>query len=529
MNNAFGTKCKITTFNNDEIMTMPKGWKPSSSTYSEEPSYGTPSPNSQIIDQIFIFYANEDLPAAIRLYDDLKNAGLNPWIDSKKILPGQEWGREIQNAVKNSRFIISIWSSNYVTEIKRSANGMPYQQQQFKIVSEVLHAAEKDDWRVPIIVTLDNSPIPPDFVSLQLLDLFPYEKNWIEGVKMLVQAIKNMLMQTTRRYSEAIAKGTMPKGWMPQTFISDNSSRIITEESFYSQDFLVFISYARENESAAVRLYNDLKNAGLNPWIDRKKILPGQEWETEIRNVIGKFEYFIPLFSLSSVKKNGYVQKEFSIIRSSIINQLLEKGVISDIESFLFPVRLDDCEVPFEELRDIRTIDLFPYERNWKEGVEMIARHITKDIAGKKDTLKHLDMADELFYMQDKHDEAIEQLDQALERAPDMVYKYLTLLAKAIFMNTLKRYVEAIECADMALKFWGTSTVSGRMWLEKGKALYGLRRYYEAIECYNKSLELQSDVGETWHKKGLALNAISDSFTANQCFDKARQLGYFEE
>ena len=63
----------------------------------------------------------------------------------------------------------------------------------------------------------------------------------------------------------------------------------------------------------------------------------------------------------------------------------------------------------------------------------------------------------------------------------------------------------------------------------KGKALYGLRRYHEAIECYNKSLEMQSNVGETWHKKGLALNVIGDSSAANQCFDKARQLGYYEE
>ena len=45
----------------------------------------------------------------------------------------------------------------------------------------------------------------------------------------------------------------------------------------------VFISYAREDQSLALRLYNDLKQEGAVPWIDKEKILPGQVWRNEIK------------------------------------------------------------------------------------------------------------------------------------------------------------------------------------------------------------------------------------------------------
>jgi TIR domain len=48
----------------------------------------------------------------------------------------------------------------------------------------------------------------------------------------------------------------------------------------------VFISYAREDINAAQRLYNELKNAGLVPWMDKYSILPGQNWDIEIKKAI---------------------------------------------------------------------------------------------------------------------------------------------------------------------------------------------------------------------------------------------------
>lgn len=38
----------------------------------------------------------------------------------------------------------------------------------------------------------------------------------------------------------------------------------------------VFISYAREDIEKADKFYSELKNAGINVWMDKKNLLPGQ-------------------------------------------------------------------------------------------------------------------------------------------------------------------------------------------------------------------------------------------------------------
>jgi hypothetical protein len=55
-----------------------------------------------------------------------------------------------------------------------------------------------------------------------------------------------------------------------------------------SQVKTVFISYAREDSDAAKRLQKDLKNAGLNPWLDKKCLIVGQNWKISIKKAIKK-------------------------------------------------------------------------------------------------------------------------------------------------------------------------------------------------------------------------------------------------
>jgi len=140
---------------------------------------------------------------------------------------------------------------------------------------------------------------------------------------------------------------------------------------------LIFISYAREDFDSAKKLYNELKNAnelkkaGLKPWLDKEDLVPGTDWEQEIKKAIRKSRFFIPLFSSTSVKKTGQVQNEFNFGMSVF------KTYPPD-EIFYIPVRLDDCEIPYQELRPIHHADLFPIgnDNAWNEGI----RHIIKAI-----------------------------------------------------------------------------------------------------------------------------------------------------
>lgn len=128
----------------------------------------------------------------------------------------------------------------------------------------------------------------------------------------------------------------------------------------------VFISYAHEDVDNARRLYRDLRNAGLNPWLDEESLSPGQRWEPEIKEAIKNSRYFIPLLSRNSVMKRGFVQRE---IKDAL--DIVDEVRKSDI--FIVPVRLDKIEITDRKLRHIHFVDLFP---DWNHGVDNILRTI---------------------------------------------------------------------------------------------------------------------------------------------------------
>src|SRR6266508_5328028 len=101
----------------------------------------------------------------------------------------------------------------------------------------------------------------------------------------------------------------------------------------------VFISYAREDQSVALEIYDLLKSNGCSPWIDFHNLKPGQDWKLEIDKAIQSSNYFVACLSSNSVSKRGYVQKELKSALSVL--DLIPEGTI-----YLLPVRLDECAIP---------------------------------------------------------------------------------------------------------------------------------------------------------------------------------------
>ncbi len=119
----------------------------------------------------------------------------------------------------------------------------------------------------------------------------------------------------------------------------------------------VFISYAREDEEAARRIYRDLIQLGAEPWLDKEAILPGQDWERAIKQAIRKSSFFIALISENSVGKRGYVQKE---LRAAL--EVLDEFPPDSI--YVIPVRIDDSEPQHDRLKKLHWVDLFPNYEN---------------------------------------------------------------------------------------------------------------------------------------------------------------------
>jgi hypothetical protein len=115
----------------------------------------------------------------------------------------------------------------------------------------------------------------------------------------------------------------------------------------------VFIAYATEDIATAERLFHALRARGLAPWLDRRKLLPGQNWPRRIEDAIANSDFFIACFSSNSVKKRGGFQAE---VRYAL--DCAKRLPIDDV--FLIPVRLDDCRVPLRIQRETQYVDLYP-------------------------------------------------------------------------------------------------------------------------------------------------------------------------
>jgi hypothetical protein len=124
----------------------------------------------------------------------------------------------------------------------------------------------------------------------------------------------------------------------------------------------VFIAYVEEDRVQAERLYARLARAGLDPWMDKKKLEPGQNWLRAIERAISVSDFFVACLSRRSVVKRGTFQSE---LRWAL--DCARQTPLGDI--FLLPVRLEECAVPAQIQQHTQYLDLFP---EWGAGVQKL-------------------------------------------------------------------------------------------------------------------------------------------------------------
>jgi formylglycine-generating enzyme required for sulfatase activity len=118
----------------------------------------------------------------------------------------------------------------------------------------------------------------------------------------------------------------------------------------------VFLCHASQDKPAVRELYFALKTEGwIDPWLDKAKILPGQDWEMVIEKAVDDSDMVVVCLSSQSITKEGFVQRE---IRYAY-DMALEKP---DDTIFLIPLRLDDCNVP-RKLRTLHWVDYFGFDK----------------------------------------------------------------------------------------------------------------------------------------------------------------------
>ncbi len=111
----------------------------------------------------------------------------------------------------------------------------------------------------------------------------------------------------------------------------------------------VFLCHASENKPIVKDLYDELVRAGFEPWLDSEVLLPGMDWDLEIRKSLRASHVVVVCLSQVSVLKEGYIQKELKFAED--IQAEKPRGTI-----FLIPLRLDQCETPYD-LQNIQWAD----------------------------------------------------------------------------------------------------------------------------------------------------------------------------
>ena len=123
----------------------------------------------------------------------------------------------------------------------------------------------------------------------------------------------------------------------------------------------IFLCHASEDKDSVSDINRQLSDQGYATWLDEQNLLPGQNWDMEIKKAIKKADVVLILLSTSSKGKRGYFQKEIKLA----LDVLQE---VPDDEIFLIPAMLEKCDLP-DRLQSRQAVRL--YESG---GFELLVR-----------------------------------------------------------------------------------------------------------------------------------------------------------
>ncbi|MCE9645557.1 MAG: toll/interleukin-1 receptor domain-containing protein [Chloroflexi bacterium] len=139
-------------------------------------------------------------------------------------------------------------------------------------------------------------------------------------------------------------------------------------EKLFSQKRLhkAFLCYCHADRDPVHALYSRLQSDGVQVWRDRESLLPGQNWEHEIRKAILGSDVILVCLSKNFGGQTGYRHEELKLA--------LTKADVLPVEDIsIIPVRLEECDLP-ESLQHLHRVDLFK-----RGGYAELLRALWKD------------------------------------------------------------------------------------------------------------------------------------------------------
>lgn len=114
--------------------------------------------------RIFLCHSSDDKPTVRNIYQQLTDYNVDPWLDEEKLLPGQDWDMEIQQAVQKSDAILICLTPDFV--IKEG-----YGQKEIKLaLNTALGKPEGTIFIIPL--RLEECDVPLRLQRYQRVDYF---------------------------------------------------------------------------------------------------------------------------------------------------------------------------------------------------------------------------------------------------------------------------------------------------------------------------------------------------------------------
>jgi hypothetical protein len=191
--------------------------------------------------QVFISYAKEDSEIATKIYYDLKRAGVKAWLDSKDLLPGQNWKLTIREAINESSYFLALLSSNSVSK-------KGFIQKELKMALDITDELPKTEIFILPARIDDCKPIDESLQDLHWCDLFP---NYDAGIETITRVVAPLIDLDFENFEKGIPQ------YMSKGIGAYNGSSNI--ESKVEQDFNV-----RYEDKPSLKLSGDEKT---HKWI----------------------------------------------------------------------------------------------------------------------------------------------------------------------------------------------------------------------------------------------------------------------
>lgn len=163
--------------------------------------------------------------------------------------------------------------------------------------------------------------------------LVVFLRNFSYSTKVVASAPGEFVEELVERYKRRNATTSVAAGAAPQRAENDEPDGAAVGDMAPGS---IFISYAHEDEDAARQLRDFLDDAGLDVWLDKRRLEAGDDYGERIRRHIRNCSFFMPILSRKAEQRlEGYFRREWKLAEDRALG--IAEGV-----PFIVPIAVDD-------------------------------------------------------------------------------------------------------------------------------------------------------------------------------------------